>query len=39
MDDLRRLLDLVSKAPVLDEQSVDQVISLVDALVKRIVML
>jgi hypothetical protein len=39
MDDLRRLLDLISSAPTVDEQSVEQVISLVDALVKRIVML
>lgn len=39
-DDLRRLLDTVAKAPVeLDAETSQQVASLVDALVRRIVML
>jgi hypothetical protein len=40
MDDLRRLLDLISKAPSeVAEGDADQLKSLVDALVNRIVML
>jgi hypothetical protein len=40
MNDLRRLLDLISKVPAeVAEGDVDQLKSLIDALVKRIVML